>query len=217
MPALVPLAILARRSAHHALAKLDPARAQLVEHPTAELRRKPLAEEQQAAEGATASSQDPTSNKRRRRSATREGAVSGPARASGRASTRPFPPFPPNDPRSILCHNERQRQHLARYKVRGGQWPPFLPCDFRPQNLGITASRKAYRDQNRGMTPVITASGQGTLWVGDMDVATNAPNNCSESHSSPNKLLRMVRQHESWLVERVLLRCGRLTAWACAL
>ena len=47
MPALVPLAIPARRSARHMLAKLDPARAQLVERLIsliAKLIRKPLAE-----------------------------------------------------------------------------------------------------------------------------------------------------------------------------
>ena len=41
MPALVPLAIPARRSARHAPAKLDPDRAQSVEHLTADLKRKP--------------------------------------------------------------------------------------------------------------------------------------------------------------------------------
>ena len=126
-------------------------------------------------DGSATGSGQASRSETRGRSATREGALSGPARASGRASTSPFPPFTPHDPRSILCHDKRQRQHLARYKVRGGLWPPFLPDDFRPQKRGIKASRKSYRDSNRGMTPVFTASGQGTLWVGDMDVATDAP------------------------------------------
>ena len=126
-------------------------------------------------DGSATGSGQASRSETRGRSATREGALFGPARASGRASTRPFPPFTPNDPRSLLCHDERQRQHLARYKVRGGLWPPFLKDNFQPHQRGIKAYREAYQDSKRGMAPVFTASGQGTLWVGDMNVATDFP------------------------------------------
>ena len=92
---------------------------------------KPPAEEQQAAEGATASGQDPMSNRRRGRSGTTEVAVCGPARASGRASTCTILAFTQNDPRIDLCNDDGSRVRLDRYKPQGRDpWPPFLISHF---------------------------------------------------------------------------------------
>ena len=114
------------------------------------------------------------------RSGTTEGAVSGPARASGPLSRR-FPAFTPNDPRRFLCRDEMQREHLAHHAVPEDLWPPFVKDSFQPRLRGIDAIRREYHDSGRGITPVFTAagqdtfsSGQGTLWVGDMIAARDA-------------------------------------------
>ena len=110
------------------------------------------------------------------RSETR-GLVPGPARASGRASTCPFPPFTENDPRILVCDHATKRENLANHKVRGVLWPPFLKDSFQPRTHGRDEKRREYRERGRGITPVFTASGQdghGTLWVGDMNTARHA-------------------------------------------
>ena len=95
---------------------------------TLELR---AAEDEKAAEGATASGQASRSETRRGRSGTTEVAEWRPARDSGRASTCTILAFTQNDPRIDLCNDDGSRVRLDRYKPQGRDpWPPFLISHF---------------------------------------------------------------------------------------
>ena len=132
------------------------------------------AEDEKAAEGATALGQASRSETRRGRSGTTEVAEWRPARDSGRASTCTILAFTQNDPRIDLCNDDGSRVRLDRYKPRGRDpWPPFLNCDYPRPDRWTKVVRQNYNEGRRGMTPVYTAVGQGTLWVGSMFLARN--------------------------------------------
>ena len=132
------------------------------------------AEDEKAAEGATALGQASRSETRRGRSGTTEVAEWRPARDSGRASTCTILAFTQIGPRIDLCNDDGIRVRLDRYKPQcRDPWPPFLKCNYSRTDRWTKVVRQNYNEGMRGMTPVYTAVGQGTLWVGIMFLARN--------------------------------------------
>ena len=108
---------------------------------------------------------------RKGRSGIKEEAACGPRKGdAGRASTCRIPPFPRYDRRSKFCWNADRREALAFYGVNCQMWPPMLPCSFPEPQTWTKEIRRKYNSK-RGISPVYTALGGGTLWLGNMNAA----------------------------------------------
>ena len=126
---------------------------------------------------------------RKGRSGTKEQAACEPRKGdAGRASTCRIPPFPPYDRRRKFCWNADRREALAFYGVNCQMWPPMLPCSLREPQNGTKEIRRNYNSK-RGISPVYTVPGAGTLWLGNMHAARNTRLLKGELDLGPPELL----------------------------
>ena len=110
---------------------------------------------------------------RKGRRGIKEEAACGPRKGdAGRASTCRIPPFPLYDRRSKFCWNADRRESLAFYCENCQMWPPMLPCSF-PEPENWTKEIRREYNWTRGISPVYTVPGGGTLWLGNMNAARN--------------------------------------------